>query len=101
MRCRVRCGRRENRPSTALLALCLLGRRVLRNAAATTVAFWLVAVCRILLLMADFLLFSESLPLVLDFCGLVLPLFADDLGDLRIRKARMLSDYARLVMLSI
>ena len=51
--------------------------------------------------MADFLLFSKSLPLVLDFCGLVLPLFADDFRDLRIRKARMLSDYARLVMLSI
>lgn len=51
--------------------------------------------------MTDLLLFSELLPFVLDFRRLVLPLFADDLGYLWIRKARVLGYNASLVMLSV
>ena len=51
--------------------------------------------------MAELLLFSKGLPLVLDFGWLIAPLFADDLGDLWISKTRMLSNDLGLVVLTI
>lgn len=51
--------------------------------------------------MANLLLFRESLPLILDLRNLILPLFANDLGNFGIREAGVLRDNARLVMLSI
>jgi len=51
--------------------------------------------------MADLLVFRKRLPLVLDFWGLVLPLFADDLGDFRVGETGVLGDYVGLVMLTV
>jgi len=51
--------------------------------------------------MAKLLFFSKSLPLVLDLNRLVLPLLADDLGDLGIRKAGVQRDDLGLMMLAV
>jgi hypothetical protein len=45
----------------------------------TTVTLGLVAVVRVLLLVAKLLFFGKSFPLVLDLVRLVAPLLADDL----------------------
>lgn len=45
--------------------------------------------------------FSQSLPVFLDFWCLLFPLFANDLGYLRIGKSRMLGDDLSLVVLAI
>ena len=47
------------------------------------------------------LLFCKRFPLVLDLGGLVLPLFADDLGDLWVGKAGILSDDLGLMVLTV
>lgn len=83
----VRSRRSQYALPTALDALWLLDRRghsVGRETVATTAALGLVTVCRILRLMAELFLFSESLPLALDLWWLILPLLANDLGDFRI-----------------
>lgn len=51
--------------------------------------------------MAKLLFFRKRFPLVLDFRRLVLPLFADDLGDLWIGKAGILGDDLGLMVLTI
>lgn len=51
--------------------------------------------------MAKFLLFGESLPLVLDFDRLAAPLLADNLGYFWVSEAGMLSDDLGLVVLTV
>jgi len=53
------------------------------------------------LLVAKLLFFSEPFPLVLDLDRLVLPLLADDLGDIGVRKAWILRDDLSLMMLAV
>ena len=61
----------------------------------------LVPVFRIRAAMALFLLFGESVPLGFDVFPLVLPLVADDLGDFRVGKPRVVGDYLGLLVLSV
>jgi len=51
--------------------------------------------------MTALLLFGKRFPLVLDLGRLVLPLLADDLGDLWIGEAWVLSNYLGLVVLTV
>jgi len=51
--------------------------------------------------MTELLLLSKRFPLVLDFDGLVTPLLSDDLGDLGVRKTRVLGNDLGLVMLAV
>ena len=97
-------GRVEDASAAALWTLGFLtsgSRLVGGQAVAFAVTSGLVTVRRILLLMADLLVFRKRLPLVLDFWGLVLPLFADDLGDFRVGETGVLGDYVGLVMLTV
>jgi len=61
----------------------------------------LVSIGRILLLVAKLLLFGQCFPLVLHVERLVLPLLADDFGDLRVREPRVLGDDAGLMVLTV
>lgn len=63
--------------------------------------FRLVTIGGILLLVAEFLLFSKGFPLVLDFRSLIAPLLADYLGDFRVCKAWVLGNDLALMMLAI
>ena len=51
--------------------------------------------------MTKLLFFCKRFPLVLDLGGLVLPLLADDLGDLWVGKTRILSDDLGLMVLTV
>ena len=51
--------------------------------------------------MALLLFFGEQLPLILAIFGLVAPLFADNLGDIRVGETRILLHHLSLVMLAV
>lgn len=54
-----------------------------------------------MLLVADLLLFSKRFPPCFDLWSLVLPLLADDFGNLRVRETGILSDDLGLLVLAI
>ena len=61
----------------------------------------MITIRRILLLVAEFLFLRKCLPLVLFVGWQALPLLADNVRDLRIRKAWVLSNDVRLMVLTI
>lgn len=94
--------RGQDASATALLTKCFLAAGEIRGqAVATTTALGLIPVSWILLLMAEFLFLSKRFPLVLGLWRLILPLLANDLGDLWIGKTRVLGNNLRLVLLTI
>ena len=52
-------------------------------------------------MVAKLLFFRKRFPLVLDFRRLVLPLFADDFGDLWVGKTRILGNDLGLMVLTV
>ena len=61
----------------------------------------MISVVWILTLVALLLLLGEEFPLILAVFGLVAPLFADNLGNIRVGEPRVLLHHLSLVMLAV
>jgi hypothetical protein len=102
---RARCPRRRNKSAAALLtAAWIVGRGTRRRfstGSVLTASPWLITVIWVLTLVPELFFFGQPLPRVLDFFGLLTPLFANKLGYLWVRKTGVLRCDGSLMMLTV